>query len=215
MEFLPPREYSASELEAIATKFHQRYCGDPIEVPIDIELILEKDIGAEILPFPGLEREYGINGIVVKHIAKDRVIIYVDEAMMENQEARYRFTLAEEYAHNVLHADLFQEVQNLEEFLKLRNSLTDEEIWLMDRNARYLVGCILIPASHVSIFAKEYLPSELDPVKHLLVKVSREEVFRIAAQILHRFYNVSEACMRHRINNQAIRLDKWLLQQYR
>lgn len=214
MELPPIPESGSIELEQIAAKFHQKYCGDPVDVPIDIELILERDIGVEIIPFFGLERQYRINGILAKDVARDRFIIYVDEEMMENQEARYRFTLSEEYAHSVLHKDIFQDVEGLDDFLHLQRSITSEEIWLMDRNARYLAGTILVPAPHVCKLARELLPPQLDPLKPLLAKVRKEELFRVAAKALHGFYNVSLNCMLNRLSDKAVRLDIWLLQQY-
>ena len=146
---------------------------------------------------------------------EDRVAIYIDEDVIENQEGRYRFTLAEEYAHSVLHAELFRDVHSLDDSIRLHQSLTGEEIWLMDRHARYLAACILIPASQVLEFAQNLVPPQLDPVAHLIAEVRDEELFSTAARILHSFYRVSEICMRYRIANQAVRLDKWLLQRYR
>ena len=215
MELPPIPEYSHIELEQIGAKFHQKYCGDPVDIPIDIELILERALGVDIIPFYGLERQYRINGILAKDLAKDRFLIYVDEEMMENQEERYRFTLSEKYAHSVLHRDIFQDVEGLDDFLHLQRSITSEEIWLMDRNARYLAGAILVPAPHVCKLARELLPPQLDPLKSLLAKVRKEELFRAAAQILHGFYNVSQGCMLSRLSDKSVRLDTWLVQQYR
>lgn len=207
--------YTTDELEANAAQFHRRYCGDPLEIPIDIEVILERDIGVDILPFPDLERQYSIVGMLSKDLQSNRPVVVIDENVMENQWYRYRFTLAEEYAHSVLHAEIFHEVRGVEEYQHLQQSLTNEEIWLMDRNARYLAGSLLIPASHVVALAKDLVPPQLDPLKALFRGVRDEELFRAAAHVLHEVYGVSLECMRYRLTNKAVRLDTWLVHRYR
>ena len=73
-------QYSNTELERVARKLHSEYCGDPIKPPIDIELILER-MGAEIIPLPNLERDYGVEGLLSRSVQGDQFIVFVDARM--------------------------------------------------------------------------------------------------------------------------------------
>jgi len=70
--------------------------------PVDIEAIAEFDLGLNIFPFPNLQETFDIDGF----ISGDLSVIYVDEFIYYQRPARYRFTLAHEVGHYVLHSDL-------------------------------------------------------------------------------------------------------------
>src|SRR5207247_2640432 len=69
-------------------------------IPTQIEEIAEFDLGLTITPVRGLRERFGIEGSVSLDLAE----IIVDEWLMERRPARYRFTLAHEVAHVVMHA---------------------------------------------------------------------------------------------------------------
>jgi len=72
-----------------------------------IEYIIESGFGIRIDPVP-LKVQFAVEAFPA--IGKN--IIYVDIGLMddERQERRYRFTLAEELAHIILHADIYKKV---------------------------------------------------------------------------------------------------------
>src|SRR2546430_809327 len=75
-------------------------------IPVAIEAIVEFDFGIDIVPTPGLQEAFEIVG----YISKDLRSIYVDQYVFEHREKRYRFSLAHELAHRILHADLFEQL---------------------------------------------------------------------------------------------------------
>ena len=68
-------------------------------IPVDIELIVERDFRIEIIPFRGLQDRFSIDAF----ISQDAKSISVDEFVLENRITRYRFSLAHELGHRVLH----------------------------------------------------------------------------------------------------------------
>lgn len=76
-------------------------------IPVPIEFIIESDFAMDIVPVPGLQSGFD----VVAFITNDMSEIRVDEHVYMNRLNRYRFSLAHELAHRVLHADLWSEVE--------------------------------------------------------------------------------------------------------
>ena len=78
------------------------------EIPVDIESIVEFRLGMDIVPVPGLQRDHGIEG----YISRDMGSIHVDEGVLINVPVRYRYTLAHEVGHLVLHSELLKDDAN-------------------------------------------------------------------------------------------------------
>ncbi len=90
-----------NQIEQHAIDFLQAHDPDGT-LPVPIELIVER-MGIDIVPVPGLKRGYDLEGFT----SCDRQAIYVDEQEPFNYETRYRFTLAHEVGHVILHDYLF------------------------------------------------------------------------------------------------------------
>jgi len=76
------------------------------ELPIPIEKIIEFQLGLDIVPHPNLYLNFRINGF----LTSDRTAIFVDERQFSQYWEKYRFTLAHEVGHYVLHEKAFGEV---------------------------------------------------------------------------------------------------------
>ena len=76
----------------------------PKHLPVPIDRIAEFGFGIDIIPIPGIERAFDVVGF----ISRDLTEIRVDERVYKFQEARYRFTVAHELSHAILHRDVFQ-----------------------------------------------------------------------------------------------------------
>ncbi len=129
---------SAEELELKASYFLSQFddwCFDGSQTLI--EEILDEQ-GYDIWPVPGLAPFLeGFVPIVGKRI-------FVDEFLMTLDLHAYRFTLAEEQAHEILHRPFFRGWRT-EEIMTFRDSLTSEEYLMFEREARYLAACLLMP----------------------------------------------------------------------
>lgn len=178
---LNPVFYSSAQLEEIATEFLQQYhVGDTHEV--DIELILEKCVGIRILEFRSLKFLHGIEA----YITLSRKTIYVDPFLMDLDvnEKRYRFTVAEEAAHSIIHRDLFIGVTTPEEYLALYDRLGGDVYRRMDKDAKRLAGAILTPLEPFQALAAKYFQEFVDnqPAEALHIKMIGKlaEVFNVS-----------------------------------
>ena len=71
-------------------------------IPVNIEAIVEFELGIGITTMPNLQRDFGTEGFT----SSDFSTIYVDEGVFWDVPVRYRSTLAHEIGHLVLHQQL-------------------------------------------------------------------------------------------------------------
>lgn len=172
-----PVLYERGQLENIAAQVIERFHKPPGSLPVDIELIIERDFGITILPFQELLTLYGFEAF----IALSRKNIYVDPSLLDldQNENRYRFTLAEELAHGILHRNLYQAISTPDDYHEMLMNIKPEIHDAMDRDAKHLAGAILMPASMYRERALQIF-HEADRTKY---KTSMELQVEIAAQL--------------------------------
>lgn len=74
------------------------------EIPIPIENIIEKRLRMDIVPMRGLRELIEAEGFTTSDLAE----IWIDENTYDRWTSRYRFTLAHEVGHVVLHSEVFE-----------------------------------------------------------------------------------------------------------
>jgi len=184
-------------------KFNEKFNPEK-KIPIQIDLIIEKDLGIDIVPIPGL-KEYLENDAFT---SKDFSTIYVDLNICFNVETRYRFSLAHEIGHYWLHESIFKDLdfKDVESWIQVYHSIDDDDYSWLEYQANQFAGCVLIPGWELeplfydtlkSISAKikqaqEYYFTENDYIDHALDLLSRKLAPR---------FNVSPGCMSTRIRN--------------
>jgi len=126
------------ELEGIANAYlraHGQYRG----CKVLIEEIVEAE-GYDIMPVPGLNR------YAEAYLPKREGMLFVDEDQQLTQPLRYRFTLAEELAHILIHRQIFRG-KTADEIRQLYDEISDSDYADLERNAKYLAACLLMPKS--------------------------------------------------------------------
>ena len=113
------------------------------EVPVDMEALIEFDMGLKIIPQRGLEDEFGVVGF----LSFGMTSIIVDEYVLERQPTRYRFTLAHELGHRVLHADSFRllQVRSVADWVDFYLTLPEQDYGWFERHAYWFAGALLVP----------------------------------------------------------------------
>lgn len=77
--------------------------------------------------------------------------LFIDDKLIDNPrlEKRYRFTLAEEMAHFILHRDIYKDCKTIDERIERESLLTRQENWFLETNAKALASAILMPKSMI------------------------------------------------------------------
>lgn len=121
-------------------------------LPVPIEKIVEFTFGLDIIPIQGLQRNFD----VVAYISRDKKTIWVDQYVFESREKRYRFSLAHELGHVILHPDLFQYLQfeDLASWKRvIADSIPEREYRFLEWQANCFAGLVLVPqAELVGVF---------------------------------------------------------------
>ena len=138
---------SKTQVREEARSFRERN-GVLDQVPVDIEHIIDVRLCLDISPVKGLQQILD----VVAFISSDLCQITVDENAYYNIPDRYRFSLAHEIAHLVLHPQVFEQFSfgNIEGYQQfLREIGQDPDYLWMERQANWFAAYVLVPPEHL------------------------------------------------------------------
>jgi hypothetical protein len=132
-------------------------------IPIPIEKIIDRDLKINIVPIPNLFRTFDINAIT----SSDLKTIYVDEYLYTNLDRTYRFTLAHELGHIVLHRDFYRsiKIKSLMDWKKFISDVEEKEYQYLELQANNFSGLLLVPqnelAAHFELKLKDLKRSKI------------------------------------------------------
>jgi hypothetical protein len=128
------REYAKAFLE----KYHPS-----LELPIPIEWTIESDLNLHIHPIADLYKIFRQSGF----LSQDRKVIYIDEYQYDNFVEKYRFTLAHEVGHYIMHESLYEGLNfgYEQEYIEWLQSRPREAYIWFEKHADWFAGQILVP----------------------------------------------------------------------
>lgn len=190
-----PRVYPVAEVERRGADLLRRHCSVPVPIPVDVDLLLEREPGITLDYRPGLRQVHGVVGVVVRYRGTDRLDVLIDAGVADHNPNFYRFTVAEELGHVILHRPVIEQVRTLRAAKALQAS---EGYWRMDRNAKRFAAAVLMPPAEVLRDAAELYPQ-------LVTAAGFGNVEAVEA------YLVDRLARRYRVSTQAmrIRLGEW------
>lgn len=201
----------------IARQFLDKYhpsCG----VPVPIENIIDNQMGINIVPIEGLLTELrGAGGDVAGLISADLKNIYVDKYIYLNQENLFRFTLAHELGHAILHRKVFEQrpFRNIDEYLKFLSEFQSEENdfrWY-EIQANNFAGLILAPEQQLDELvaqAATKMREQIATSKIALSVAHEDEAWEYLYQDVAETFAVSSAVIEMRVRFDRLR-DKYRL----
>ncbi|MCX6162182.1 MAG: ImmA/IrrE family metallo-endopeptidase [Ignavibacteriae bacterium] len=137
--------YTNNQIYEKADSFRAKYWRDK-GLPVDIEKIIEFELGITIIPRENLCHIY--EGMETS-ISKDMTEITIDKAISENpaSEKRLRFSLAHEVGHFVLHKDIYSKFSfnSIEEWIMLINNIPEFQYGMIEKHAYEFAGRLLVP----------------------------------------------------------------------
>jgi hypothetical protein len=167
-------------------------------IPIEIENVAYH-LGLDIAPIPGLRRVCDVAGALYRDAA-GAYWIAVDESMMDHRENRYRFTVAEEIAHFVLHREQLDAAPDIAGAVALQRSLADRYRFI-EANARRLAAELLMPRRALRQDASRAYAEVLKVVGFQNLTAVKTQV----TDILRRRYVVSADAMRYQLGTHQFR----------
>ena len=116
-------------------------------IPVPIEEIVEFQLSIDIVPMPGLHTLIETDGFITSDLKE----IYVDEFVYLSRPGRYRFTLAHEVGHAVVHADMFRQrrFRSVVEWKEFLNAIPEKEHGWLEYQANAFAGLALVPKNEL------------------------------------------------------------------
>ncbi len=135
-------DYSTKDISRRAEEFLKKY-HPSLSLPVPIEEIIEFQSHIDIVPLHGLHRAFEIDGFT----SNDLTTISVDAFVQESRPGRYRFTLAHEIGHVVLHRDFFLQYTfgSIDEWKEFVISISPRDYGIIEWQAYQFAGFILVP----------------------------------------------------------------------
>lgn len=133
---------SYDDLRSRAASFRHQYHTSG-SMPVPIEQIVELTCELDIVPVPGLQHSFGVDAF----IKTDMTTICVDEYMYSSVGNRYRFGLAHELAHAVLHQKTYRSLEStdLASWKAAQGRIPEKDHRRLEWQAYAFAGLILVP----------------------------------------------------------------------
>jgi hypothetical protein len=170
-------------------------------IPVPIEEIVEFQLGWNIVPIPGLRRVVEVEGF----LAGDKETLWVDEGVWRDYLARYRFTIAHEVGHFVLHPQAF-EYRPTESVIKWReyiNAIPEQLHGKMEFQAYCFGGLVLVPKDPLEHHVRSIIRDI--QATGLTAKVDEDFLWELVESKVAKIFEVSPDVVYRRINYDQLR----------
>lgn len=137
---------SNKEIKLKADAFRLKFWGK--EIPVGVEEIVEIKLKIKIIPIPDMLNQCGMDA----QVTSDFSAIYVDQRGYENDTSRFRFSLAHELGHLVLHKDFHKKlkISNLSDVMNFMKDIDIREYSFLEAQANKFAGYFLLPREDLS-----------------------------------------------------------------
>lgn len=194
----PPRpvlDWKTIAQKAGAFAVEYQLAGRPF--PLDVEDIAEFDLGMEIRLVPGLLEEIDSPAQIAP--GDGRLIITVDADQYRQQTSFYRYSVAHEIGHYVLHREWLEKVWHLVDSTRswkmvVLDRSEDDYKWI-EGQAEEFASYLLAPET---IF-EPFLFKQIAALSQITTSLQAEDVLPYLANPVAEFFGVSNAAAQARI----------------
>ena len=186
------------EIQKETDSFRTTYWGDSI--PVDIELIIEKNLGLLVIPFSGLYVSIHSEAFLTGDLKE---IIY-DPDISDN---RIRYSIAHEVGHFILHKNAIKQLRptSIEEWKRIELEIPPEIWGRAEFQAYEFAGRLLVPPKKLKEEIKSIQPL-IDEAKEKLPDIEEPVLIDRVSSIIGRQFDVSASVVRKRIRIENIKL---------
>jgi len=198
---IKPKRLSNLYIRSQADELRGKYLSSPDTIPVPIEDIVEFDLRLELIPKAFIKQNIDLDGF----LSRDLKTIFIDtELMRERNVNRYRFTLAHEVGHYVLHSKEIQESEyrTTSEWSKMREEMDEEDLNWFEQQAYEFAGRLLVPRNRL-IEALEDLREKIEKYKTSYPD-SNYEIKEAIARVICGQFQVSPDVMERRIRKENV-----------
>jgi hypothetical protein len=183
------------KLREVADTFFREHHPSGV-LPIPIERIVEFEFQLDIVPVPGLLDDFDVDAFITADLTEIRV----DRFIHEKRPTRYRFSLAHELAHVLIHQDIFEKLQftSIKEWKAAMASIPEDQYAWIEWQAYALGGLLLVPANALkSLFEEKCKEAsragadlqEIDIDARRIVESHMGKYFEVSADVIAKRMN--------------------------
>ena len=178
----------------VANFLHKYHPKDSYPTPI--EEIVEFKLGIDIIPIPGLHEIIEIDGF----ISSDLSTISVDEYIYKHRQGRYRFTLAHEVGHAIMHEAVYRHrgFNTTGDWKDFMETFPENEWSWLEWQANQFAGLVLVPSHHL----EKRLGYHSKQIKALGIK-NEDVIMDRVVELLAQDFVVSRDVILRRISKEA------------
>jgi Zn-dependent peptidase ImmA (M78 family) len=163
-----------------------------------MEQIIEMGLDLSIEPLPNLLRELDVDAFLKRDYSG--VVVDIECFMEERFQNRFRFSLAHEIGHLVLHRNLFDEypISSIEEWKFFITEIPEEQYKFIEYQANEFAGRLLIPRNALMKEIEECLGLIEDP---RLIEFLRKDPAAVLSRIspkIGKVFGVSDEVIQRR-----------------
>lgn len=198
---------SYEQINQEANKFLEQYWKSGT-IPVDIERIAEFDFHLNIFPFPNLQNSFDVEGF----LSGDLTTLYIDEFVYDQRPTRYRFSIAHEIGHIILHRAIIESIypRSVSGWRDFMLNVDPGTYGSLEYQAYVFAAATLMPRLDLQkLFAikKKALQPNIDDAesKGLSLEVSQNYIINAIASELFASFDVSNDAAVRRITKEIER----------
>lgn len=202
---LQPIQKTTEQINAEAESFLITYHSSK-SIPIPIEEIIDLRLQIDIIQIPGLKDVFAEVGLDIDaFIASDFASISVDKFIQEKRNNRYRFSLAHEIGHMLLHGYLYKkfEFKTMDEWTAAIGQMPFQDQEIVEWQADEFAGLVLVPRAILKNEFKKVL-KDTEGLLKIYYKDRPELVTSILVRSLAVKFAVSEYVMKIRLERDGL-----------
>ena len=198
-----PRFIPRNEIAGICERFREKHC-EGMRFPLDIELVVEKQLNLHIIPISGIRSLIGIDAF----LRSDFTGIVVDnqEYMDDRYENRLRFSIAHEVGHFTLHRTEYRQlgIRTAEDYIETIERMSEKAYTAIEWQANQFAGNVLVPRDELDVAlqeAKRQLERESIASK---LRDDPSQLLAILTPRVARRFGVSERVIERRVGDEQL-----------
>ncbi|HRK04692.1 MAG TPA: ImmA/IrrE family metallo-endopeptidase [Chlorobiota bacterium] len=168
---------------------------------LNIELVVEKDLGMRIIPYKGLLEEVGAEAILLWNLTD----IFVDESgFSSSRRRRFRFSLAHEVGHAILHRSLahLHRPKSRTDYVLMVQNMNSMYHALFEWQANEFAGRLLVPKHRLQFHLEQQRDFIMVAAK--MVGGSEQQLSDILSLGLCDVFDVSKEVIEIRLREEGV-----------
>lgn len=199
---LPPRPVLGwKEIAQQARAFAIEYKLAKRDFPLDVEEIAEFDLGIEIRLCPGVLEDFGSPAQIAP--GDKHPIITVDAEQYRQQTSFYRYSVAHEIGHYILHRKwlekVWQLISSVEKWKQVILTQSEDDYQWMEGQAEEFASYLLAPEE---VF-EPFLATQVSKIERIDVPLQSEDILPYLANPIGEFFGMSNSAAQARIRKSS------------